>query len=260
MTSNTTPNPSGAADPGAALHALCLASQGSSGVAMVPAMQLALQANFGSVAQWQDSFAACAQSLGGAPGWVLLVFLPQAGSLANCCASNPTQALASGVVLLALAANTPLASTTHAPAALADPNWAGAYARYQDAVHHASEGCGMTLAEAVGLGAGLGAGLAENKASTDLLVLDVRRAGMYAPATTTLPGAQWHDPAAVASWARTLPPASEVLVYCIYGHEVGRATALRLRACGVKARYLEGGIDGWQAAGQPLQAKAAALP
>jgi superoxide dismutase, Fe-Mn family len=259
MTSHTTPNPPGAADPGAALHALCLASQGSGGVAMVPAMQLALQANFGSVAQWQASFAACAQSLGGAPGWVLLVFLPHAGSLVNCCASSPAQAWASGVVLLALAVNTPAALTTRAPAAdLADPNWAGAYARYQDAVHHASQGCGMTLAEAVGLGLGVGAGF--GKSNSGVLVLDVRRAGMYAPATTTLPGALWQDPAAVGSWASTLPPAREVLVYCIYGHEVGRATALRLRACGVNARYLEGGIDGWQAAGQPLQAKAAGLP
>ena len=47
----------------------------------------------------------------------------------------------------------------------------------------------------------------------------------------------------------------EVVVYCVYGHEVGRATALRLRAAGLKARYLRGGIDGWQAAGRPLTAR-----
>jgi Fe-Mn family superoxide dismutase len=37
-----------------------------------------------------------------------------------------------------------------------------------------------------------------------------------------------------------------------YGHEVGRSTAMRLRAAGLNARYLRGGIDGWQAAGRPL--------
>jgi len=41
----------------------------------------------------------------------------------------------------------------------------------------------------------------------------------------------------------------------VYGHEVGRATALRLRAAGVDARFLRGGIDGWQAAGRPVDSK-----
>ena len=44
-------------------------------------------------------------------------------------------------------------------------------------------------------------------------------------------------------------------MYCVYGHEVGRRTAMRLRALGVDARFLEGGIDAWQCAGRPLQAK-----
>ncbi len=70
-----------------------------------------------------------------------------------------------------------------------------------------------------------------------------------------LPGARWCDPASVATWADELPPAREVVVYCVYGHEVCRATALRLRAAGVNARYLRGGIDGWQAAGRPLADK-----
>ncbi len=50
----------------------------------------------------------------------------------------------------------------------------------------------------------------------------------------------------------------ELAFYCVYGHEVGRATALRLRALGVDARYLDGGIDAWQRAGRPTEPKAAA--
>ena len=88
------------------------------------------------------------------------------------------------------------------------------------------------------------------------LLIDVRRAGVYAQAATRIPGAQWRDPAAVAAWAAELPVDREVLVYCVYGHEVGRSTALRLRAAGVNARFLEGGIDGWQSAGRPVAAKA----
>ena len=60
-----------------------------------------------------------------------------------------------------------------------------------------------------------------------------------------LPEARWFDPAAVASWAAELPRDREIVVYCVYGHEVGRNTALRLRAAGLNARYLRGGIDAW---------------
>jgi Fe-Mn family superoxide dismutase len=87
------------------------------------------------------------------------------------------------------------------------------------------------------------------------LVLDVRRAGVFATAPTMLPGATWHDPAAVGAWAPRLPVDRPVLVYCVYGHEVGRVTAMRLRALGVNARFLVGGIDAWQRAGRATAAK-----
>jgi Fe-Mn family superoxide dismutase len=41
----------------------------------------------------------------------------------------------------------------------------------------------------------------------------------------------------------------------VYGHEVGRATAMKLRAAGIRARFLRGGFDGWKAAGGPLSKK-----
>jgi len=118
-------------------------------------------------------------------------------------------------------------------------DWAQVYARYQPAVHAASEPFGAKsdeLAEAV--------------------LLDVRRFGMYQQAATTIPGARWRDPARVDEWCAELPTDREVVVYCVYGHEVGRSTAMRLRAAGLKARFLRGGIDGWQTAGRPLAPKA----
>ena len=72
-----------------------------------------------------------------------------------------------------------------------------------------------------------------------------------------IPGARWADPAAVGTWAAPLPADRAVLVYCIHGHEGSRATAMRLRAAGVSARYLAGGIDGWQAASRPVVDKPA---
>jgi Fe-Mn family superoxide dismutase len=109
------------------------------------------------------------------------------------------------------------------------------YRRYQAAVHAASEPF---------------AAAADDAAQATLL--DVRRAGVFANARTMIPGARWCDPAAVADWSRELPADRPVVVYCVYGHEVGRSTAMRLRAAGVDAGYLGGGIDGWQAAGRPL--------
>ena len=67
-----------------------------------------------------------------------------------------------------------------------------------------------------------------------------------------IPGARWCNPAEVAAWAAELPAGEPVVVYCAYGHEVGRATALRLRAAGRNARFLQGGIDGWTAAGRTV--------
>jgi superoxide dismutase, Fe-Mn family len=121
---------------------------------------------------------------------------------------------------------------------MANIHWARVYERYQHAVHAASDGFGATQDEVAGA-----------------LLLDVRRAGVYAQAHSVIPGSNWHDPALVDAWARELPADRDVVVYCVYGHEVGRATALRLRAAGVNARYLSGGIDAWQAAAKPLAPK-----
>ncbi len=117
-------------------------------------------------------------------------------------------------------------------------DWAAVYERYQHAVHGASEPYGATQDEVEGA-----------------LVLDVRRAGVFKEAPTRLASATWHDPAQVDAWASTLPSDRDVVVYCVYGHEVGRATAMRLRAVGLRARYLRGGIDAWQAAGRSVEAK-----
>jgi superoxide dismutase, Fe-Mn family len=87
-------------------------------------------------------------------------------------------------------------------------------------------------------------------------VLDVRRAAAHAKATTQLPGAVWRDPAQVDQWVHELVPGTPVVVYCVHGHEVSRSTMLRLRAAGLDARFLRGGIEGWTAAGWPLTERA----
>jgi superoxide dismutase, Fe-Mn family len=198
---------------------------------MEPAWQLALEANFGTVQRWREDFLACAQNANG-EGRVQLCFAPHTGALVNGWFGHGQASAADTVPLLTLPKSADLAQRVDTI------DWSAAYAHYQEAVHAASEGSG-----------------ANAEYAAKALVLDVRRRGVFEKASTLLPDAQWRDPALVATWAKDLPSHSELLVYCVYGHEVGRVTALRLRAAGLNARYLEGGIDGWQQAGRPVVEK-----
>lgn len=227
------------------LHELYFAGLGGDGHSMEPAMALALQANFGSVERWREEFIAMGRALGGGSGWVLLAFQPRDGTLVNQAAADHTQALAGGIPLLALDMyehsyhmDFGAAAGDYVDAFMENIKWDAVYERYQLAVHDASEPYGATHDDVAGA-----------------LVLDVRRAGVFDVAATRLAGAQWQDPARVDAWASTLPTDREIVVYCVYGHEVGRATAMRLRAAGLQARYLRGGIDGWQAAGRAVEPK-----
>ena len=226
------------------LHELYFDGLGA-GAPMVPAMELALRANFGSVARWREEFVAMGKALGGGSGWVLLVFQPREGSLVNQWSAEHTHALAGGVPILALDMyehsyhmDFGAAAGQYVDSFMENIRWERVYERYQQAVEHASDAFGAGQDEVVGA-----------------VVVDVRRSAIYEQADAVIPGAQWRDPGDVGGWAAQMPADRDVVVYCVYGHEVSRATAMRLRAAGICARYLRGGIDAWKAAGKPLQSK-----
>jgi hypothetical protein len=52
-------------------------------------------------------------------------------------------------------------------------------------------------------------------------------------------------------WGEMLDPNAEVVVCCVHGHNVSQIAAAKLRSHGVKARFLEGGTEGFLAAGGP---------
>ena len=88
------------------------------------------------------------------------------------------------------------------------------------------------------------------------LVIDVRRPPAFRAAPDMAAGALRRDPAAVTSWAKALPRAGSVVVYCVHGHEVSQNAAKALRDAGLAARYLEGGLEeGWKAGGGELMGK-----
>jgi Fe-Mn family superoxide dismutase len=227
------------------LHELYFGSITSESNALDPAWGMALAANFGSVERWRAEFAACGKALGGGSGWMLLVFQVREGTLVNQWAADHTHAIAGGVPLLALDMyehayhmDYGAAAGAYVDAFMAAIDWEAVYGRYQAAVHAASEPLGCT-AEEIG----------------EARVLDVRRAAVYQQAETVIHGADWLDPQAVGNWTRELDPARPVVVYCVYGREVGRATALRLRAAGIDARFLRGGIAAWESSGRPVRAR-----
>ena len=227
------------------LHELYFQSLGGDGLTLAPPMAMALEANFGSFDRWRAEFVAMGKALGGGSGWVLLTFMPRDGSLVNQWAADHTDAVAGGIPILALDMyehayhlDYGAAAAAYVDAFMRNIEWAQVYERYQAAVHGASEA------------------FAAGPDDVDkALVFDVRRAGAFEKAETLIPGASWRDPAAVATWSRDVSKDEEVVVYCVYGHEVCRATALRLRSQGVKARFLRGGIDEWQTAGRPVVPK-----
>ena len=209
---------------------------------MSPSMTLALDANFGSVERWRDQFSAMGKAQGRGSGWVRLVFRPREGSLVNQSAADHGHAVADGVPILAMNLDEHAnhmdcgaAAGAHVDAFMGNIDWAAVHGRYEQAVHEASEPFGTGPDDIA-----------------DAVLLDVRRAGVFATAQTMLPGARWVDPTAVAQWAAELPANRAIVVYCVYGHEVSRATAMRLRAGGLNARYLRGGIDDWQTAQRPV--------
>lgn len=229
------------------LHELYFDSLGATGESMTPAMALALQGSFGSVERWREEFVAMGKALAGGSGWVLLVFQPREGTLVNQWAADHTHAVAGGIPILALDMyehayhlDFGAAAGPYVDAFMENIDWARAYARYQAAVEAASEPLAATADDLAGA-----------------QVLDVRRAGVFEQADSLIPGAQWRDPGQLGSWCTQLPKDQPVVVYCVYGHEVGRSTAMRLRAAGVDAKFLRGGIDGWNSAGRPLVAKQA---
>lgn len=77
-------------------------------------------------------------------------------------------------------------------------------------------------------------------------VLDVRLVEDRSPVKHPVPGAVWRDPDEVGSWQEDIGAGSDVVVYCVHGHRVSQRICAALRANGISARYLDGGIEGWQ--------------
>jgi len=84
-------------------------------------------------------------------------------------------------------------------------------------------------------------------------LLDVRRAQARAADASEIAGGSWRDPALWLDWKNGVGTGRPVVVYCAHGHEISQGLTAALRAMGVDARHLDGGISAWLAAGQPVR-------
>ena len=91
--------------------------------------------------------------------------------------------------------------------------------------------------------------------ATPPMVIDVRRSARFDEAADMIAGAGHRDPELLADGMAALPRDRAIVVYCVHGHEVSQNAARVLREAGLRARYLEGGIEGWRAAGGPMAMK-----
>lgn len=86
-------------------------------------------------------------------------------------------------------------------------------------------------------------------------VLDVRRRTDIEASNESIPGASWKDPEEIDQWIDALPKDHDVVIYCVRGGGVSNSVIDRLHAAGVNARYIEGGIEAYKAAGGKVAPK-----
>ena len=245
------------------LHELYFASLGGDGTRPTPAIREALKRDFGSYDRWRDEFLAMGYALGGGSGWVLLTYVPRDGRLMNQYAAEHTQAVASGVPILALdmyehayhmdfGAN----AKAYAETFVRNIDWNAVTGGYEDAIKVAPPRP-LVQEEFRDLPS---VGVEEVKAMLDagkaVQFVDSRPRHFVSRTQDIIEGATWRDPERLQDWIGELSKEEPVVVFCAYGFATGCRTAVALRDAGFDAKYMTGGHSGWKAMGGPIKMKA----
>jgi thiosulfate sulfurtransferase len=90
------------------------------------------------------------------------------------------------------------------------------------------------------------------------LLIDVRRKPAFEASAQMLVGATWHDPERIDDWCVSIDKGTDVVVYCVHGHQVSQNCAARLCKDGFNACYLDAGFEHWLAEGYPTMNKQSA--
>jgi superoxide dismutase, Fe-Mn family len=214
----------------------------------------ALARDFGSLKRWREEFVAMGKALGGGSGWVLLCWSERLGRLVNQWGADHAHGLAGATPILALdmyehAYHLDFGADAGAyvDAFMKNIDWDHVAARFSRATG-ALPGTATPSRPAVTVEA---LQVALKDPAKAPVVLDVRLPEDRL--RDRLPETPWHDMKQVDEWAEQLPKDREVVVYCMYGFWVSEDTAGALRAKGINASVLDGGISAWRAMGNPTE-------
>lgn len=228
------------------LHELYFDTLGGDGVLPDSGLAVALARDFGSTDRWRAEFSAMAKAMGGGSGWALLSWSTREARLITHWAADHTHLLAGATPLLALDMyehayhmDFGAKAAAYVDAFMQNIRWEEVTRRYGAAVEVDAH-LWSASPEAV---------------RGNVQLIDARRTASYAQAPDRLAGAVWHDPAQLTAWSRELDTSKPVLVYCMHGHEVSQAAALALRARGLDARFVAGGIEACRTAGVTFESK-----
>jgi superoxide dismutase, Fe-Mn family len=241
------------------LHELFFSSLGGDGQPTKGVADV-LARDFGSLERWRAEFRAMGYALGGGSGWVLLTYVPRDGRLINQYASEHSQAIASGVPILALdmyehayhidfGAN----ARAYVDAFFRNLDWPALEQRYEDAakvpgprplIQPEFDGIPPIAVEEV---------KEMMAAGKPVQVLDVRPRHFVSRQQDIADGIEWRDPEQLQQWIGELDKSEPVVVYCAYGFHIGCRTAIKLRDAGFDARYMNSGHSGWKAIGHPIK-------
>lgn len=241
------------------LHELYFASLGGDGQP-TKGMSEVLARDFGSLERWRTEFRAMGYALGGGSGWVVLAYVPRDRRLINHYASEHSQAIASGVPILALdmyehayhmdfGAN----AKAYVDTFLRNVDWPALEVRYEDAqkVEAPHPVAQPEFGDLPGIA------VEEVKAMMDagqpIQVIDVRPRHFVTRQQDIAEGISWRDPDRLQDWIGELSKADPVVVYCAYGFHIGCKTAVKLREAGFDAKYMNSGHSGWKAVGHPVR-------
>ena len=83
-------------------------------------------------------------------------------------------------------------------------------------------------------------------------LVDVRKAAARTASGQQVRGAQWIDPFALSHGHDVLNQ-TDLIFYCVHGHEVSQFACALARIHGVDAAYVEGGFEALVAAGAALE-------
>jgi Fe-Mn family superoxide dismutase len=238
-----------------ALHELYFGNLGGEGNKIPDPVGDVLKQHFGSVRTWRHEFVRAGQSLAHGSGWVALTYCRRTKQLWNQVATDHSQAAVDAAPVLVLdmyehAYHLDFGPnvTAYIDAFMRNIDWAAVGARMIAARGEApllledpSDGSLPSLSVEE---------LAAQLAKGDpVQVLDARPRHHISRTVDLMDGAVWSDPDRVETWIGELSPDRPVAVYCAYGFHVGCNVTRALRAHGLDARYVRGGLSAWYAAG-----------